>query len=212
MNFWVWKLSEDKIVSYYPNAEAVLCFARVACEDIRQEFGVRASNEVLCERANGRVTNRELLREIANSLFEAGQGKLIEGHLDVNISRNDLAARKKEFAWDDYDIPESMGIPGPQSKVLFSKFDLERDIVDRMLWLLGSGQFSLSDPNAGQQSDSGADVSAKFADRRIGFQVAQYHSDVAGKAGTRGSKLRREESRKENVGLPAAMFVNPMSM
>jgi hypothetical protein len=63
------------------------------------------------------------------------------------------------------------------------------------------------------KSDTGFQFPAtKFADRRIGFQVAQYHSDVDGKAGIRGSKLRREESRKENVGLPAAMFVNPMSM
>src|SRR5271165_7119732 len=75
MNFWVWKLREGKIVSYSPNAEGVLCFAEIACENIRKEFGVRASNEVLCELANGRVVNRELLREIANSLFRAGKGK-----------------------------------------------------------------------------------------------------------------------------------------
>jgi hypothetical protein len=140
------------MVSYSPNAAAVLCFARVACEDIRQEFGVRGSNEVLCELANGRVINRELLREIANRLFEAGQGKAIHKGLVVDISRSDLAARKKEFAWSEYDIPESMGIPAP-TKVPFSKFELERDVVDRMLRLLGYGRFSLIDPNAGQKSE-----------------------------------------------------------
>jgi hypothetical protein len=199
------------MVSYSPNAAAVLCFARVGCEDIRQEFGVRASNEVLCELANGRVINRELLREIANRLFEGGQGKAIQKGLVVDISRSDLAARKKEFAWGEYDIPESMGIPAP-TKVPFSKFDLERDIVDRMLRLLGYGRFSLIDPNAGQKNESGADVLAKFDDHRIAFQVRQYHSDVDGNTGTRGSSLRREESRKAAVGLLAPAFIKPISM
>ena len=40
MNFWVWKLREGKIFSYSPNAEGVLCFAEIACENICKEFGV----------------------------------------------------------------------------------------------------------------------------------------------------------------------------
>lgn len=219
MNFWVWKLREGKIFSYSPNAEGVLCFAEIACENIRKEFGVRASNEVLCELANGRVVNRELLREIANSLFKAVKGKRVQGkpiegkiqeYLVVDIGRSDLAARKKEFAWGDYDIPESMGIPAP-TKVSFRKFDLERGIVDRMLSLLGYGQVSLSDPNAGKP-ESGVDVLARLADRRIGFQVREYYSDVDQTAGPGGSYLRREESRKAKVGLPDPGFIKPISM
>src|ERR1700730_13161274 len=97
LNFWVWKLSKDptKIVSYCPNGAGVLCFVRVTCEDIRREFGVQTSNEVLCELANGRTINRELLREIANRLFESGQGKAIPEGFVVDIRRSDLSARKK---------------------------------------------------------------------------------------------------------------------
>jgi hypothetical protein len=150
-------------------------------------------------------------RETANRLFESGQEKAIPEGLVVDISRSDLSARKKEFAWGEYDIPESMGIPAP-TKRRFNKFEKELDIVDRMLRSLGHGRFSLSDPNAGQKSESGADVLAKFDDRRIGFQVAQYHSDVDGNTGTRGSSLRREESRKAAAGLLAPAFIKPISM
>jgi len=124
--------------------------------------------------------------------------------------RHDLAAREKEFAWGDYDIPESMGIPAP-TKMAFSKFDRESDIVDRMLKLLGYGQFSLSDPNAGKR-ESGVDVLASFADRQIGFQVREYYFDVDETTGPGGSDLRREESRKAKVGLPDPGFIKPISM
>jgi hypothetical protein len=72
----------------------------------------------------------------------SGQGEAISEGFVVDIGRSDLSARKKEFAWGDYDIPESMGIPAP-TKVSFRKFDLERGIVDRMLRLLGMGRFLL---------------------------------------------------------------------
>ena len=51
-----------------------------------------------------------------------------------------------------------------------------------MLSLLGYGQVSLSDPNAGKP-ESGVDVLARLADRRIGFQVREYYSDVDQTAG-----------------------------
>jgi hypothetical protein len=36
-----------------------------------------------------------------------------------------------------------------------AKFQLEQDIVNRFVRLLGYTQFSLSDPNAGQKADTG---------------------------------------------------------
>src|SRR5208283_7587 len=108
-----------------------VCVARVACEDIRQEFAVpHASNELLCDLATQREANRKTLSEIANSLFDAGQHTLIKGFLVVDMRRSDLAARRREFAWDQYDIPEAMGLTGPDPiKVAFSKFDVESDVV-----------------------------------------------------------------------------------
>lgn len=212
MNFSVWRLSDDStkilLVSAGPSG---VCVVRVACEDIRQEFGVRASNELLYEVARARVINREILSEIANSLFEAGQDTRIQGYLVVDISRGDLAARRKEFAWGEYAIPEAMGIPAPSPrKMAFSKFELERDIVEQMLRSLGYRQFFLCDPNT--KTESGADVLVKLDGRLIGFQVTQYHSDVGENAGTTGSSLRREESRKAAAGLPAPAFIKPISV
>jgi hypothetical protein len=55
-------------------------FVMVACEDIRQEFGVLdASNELLCQRARLRRTNKDALEEKANSLFDAGHYTLDQG-------------------------------------------------------------------------------------------------------------------------------------
>jgi hypothetical protein len=52
-----------------------------------------------------------------------------------------------------------------------SKFQLERDIVDRFVRLLGYTNFSLSDPNIGQKIDTGADVLVALNGRRYGIQV-----------------------------------------
>ncbi len=99
MIFGLWKRSETdstKIVSYTASAAGV-CVARVAYEDIRQAFGLPGvSNELLRARANARVTNKKALSEIATSLLEAGQAKRIYDYLVVDISRSDLATRKKE--------------------------------------------------------------------------------------------------------------------
>jgi hypothetical protein len=55
-------------------------------------------------------------------------------------------------------------------------------------------------------------VLASLADRRIGFQVREYYSDVDQTAGPGGSDLRCEESRKAKVGLPDPGFIKPISM
>jgi hypothetical protein len=188
---------------------ASVCVARVACEDIRQEFGVRLSNEDLLQLASVREVNKRTLSEIANSLFEAGQDTLIDVYHVVDIKRSHLAARKKEFAWGQYDIPDVLGIPKP-SKVRFTKFELESDIVDRMLRSLGCRDYFLCDPNAGQKTESGADVLTKLDGSLIGFQVTQYHSDVD--AVTGGSSVRREGSRKAARGLRAPAFIKPISI
>src|SRR5260221_3356337 len=136
MNFAVWKLSEDATkILLVSGSSAGVCVARIACEDIRQEFGVpRASNELLHELARVRETNRKTLSEIANSLFKAHQATLIEGFHVVDISRNDLAARRKEFAWGEYDIPEVMAVGTKHTKQTFSQFVHEWGTVDRILW------------------------------------------------------------------------------
>ena len=74
-------------------------------------------------RANARVTNKKALSEIATSLLEAGQAKRIYDYLVVDISRSDLATRKKEFAWSEDDIPESMGLEAKPTTVPFSQFE-----------------------------------------------------------------------------------------
>jgi len=65
MDFALWRLSETdltKMVSY--SADAGGCAARVA---FRQEFGVRTSNEVLCQLATQRGANWKTLSEKALS-------------------------------------------------------------------------------------------------------------------------------------------------
>jgi hypothetical protein len=204
MNFTVWKLSDDsaQILLVAASSKGV-CVASVACDDIREVFEVQASCDLLLNRAKIRESNRETLSDIANSLFEAGQDRLMEVFHVAHIRRNHLAARRREFAWSEYDIPEAMEIP-EASKVAFSKFEQEQDIVARMLRSL----VSLSDPNAGEKADTGVDVLVELVDRRVAFQVKQYHSD----AGTGGSSLRGEESRKASEGLSAAMSIKPCSM
>jgi len=181
------------------------CAARVAFKDIRQEFGVHASNELLCQLATQRAANCQTLSEIASNLFEAGRAKLVGPFHVVDISRSDFSGRKKDFAWGECDIPESMGIPAP-ARVKFRKFQEESDIADRMLNLLGYKQFFLCNPNDGQKTESGVDVLTKLDNQLIGFQVTQYHFDMGVQAGTKRSSARVEESRKRRAGLPATMW------
>jgi hypothetical protein len=213
MIFGLWKRSETdstKIVSYTASAAGV-CVARVAYEDIRQAFGLPGvSNELLRARANARVTNKKALSEIATSLLEAGQAKRIYDYLVVDISRSDLATRKKEFAWSEDDIPESMGLEAKPTTVPFSQFELESDIVYQLLMSLGYRHVFLCNPNEGQKFESGADVSTNLENRLTGFQVKEYRFDLG--TGKKGSKARGEESRKAADGLPAPMWVKPLSM
>ena len=90
-----------------------------------------------------------------------------------------------------------------------SKFQLERDITDRFLRELGYTHFALSDPNAGQKTETGADVLLGLNGIRYGIQVTQYHSDEGMNGGTKGSTLRREEANKSAVQLTYAMCGNP---
>ena len=103
-----------------------------------------------------------------------------------------------------------MGIPAP-TKRAFSKFEVESDIVDRMLMLLGHKDFFLCNPNDGQKVECGADVLTKL-DHLIGFQVTQYHFDLGMDAGTKRSRARVEESQRRRAGLPVAIFGTQFSM
>ena len=161
-------------------------------------------------RANARVTNKKALSEIATSLLEAGQAKRIYDYLVVDISRSDLATRKKEFAWSEDDIPESMGLEAKPTTVPFSQFELESDILYQLVMSLGYRHVFLCNPNEGQNFESGADVSTNLEHRLTGFQVKEYHFDLG--TGKKGSKARGEESRKAADGLPAPMWVKPLSM
>ena len=186
--------------------------ARVTYEDIRREFGVRVSNEELCDLATVRQCNRATLSEIATGLFGAGNFQEITGFQVVEIGRDDLATRRRDFAWGVSDIPESMGIELAPAELSFTKFDVERDIVGRLLSRLGHRDFSLSDPNAGGRIESGADVSADIGNPAVGFQVTQYQSDLRADSGSRGSRLRAREARRASIGLLTPAFVAPFSI
>lgn len=81
-------------------------FARVALEDIRKEFGVRVSDELLHDLARQREVNRRTLSEIATDLFQAKHHRLVQGYLPIaDITRNDLAARRNQFAWGRSPFP-----------------------------------------------------------------------------------------------------------
>ena len=73
----------------------------------------------------------------------------------IEIGRGELATAKGRFSRGESDSDASFG---QQSKTNAPKFDLERDIVDRFVRSLGHTQFSLTDPNACQKADTGADV------------------------------------------------------
>jgi hypothetical protein len=189
-------------------------FARVTLEDIRKEFGVRVPDELLHDLASQREVNRRTLSEIATNLFEAERYTLVQGYLPVaDISRNDLAARRNQFAWGRSPFPEVMGIvEGDRPKLSANerKEKQECDIVGRLLTILGHPKFSLSNPSA--NAESGADVLAKLDDSQIEFQVTQYHHDAGRNSGKTGSSSRGEESRRATVGLLTPMFINPLSM
>jgi hypothetical protein len=70
MDFSVWRQSNDRS-KMKAHASCGLNVARVANEDIRQEFGLRVSNQDLCDLATVRECNRKTLNEIATGLFEA---------------------------------------------------------------------------------------------------------------------------------------------
>ncbi len=189
-------------------------FARVALEDIRIEFGVPVPDELLHDLASQREVNRRALSEIATDLFEAKQHRLVQGYLPVaDISRNDLAARRNQFAWGRSPFPEAMGIVEPDPPKISAserKEKQECDIVGRLLTLLGHSQFSLSNPSA--KGESGADVLVRRDDSQIGFQVTQYHFDAGLNPGKTGSSSRGEESRRATVGLLTPMCVNSLPM
>jgi hypothetical protein len=88
------------------------------------------------------------------------------------------------------------------------KFQLEQDIVNRFVRLLGYIQFSLCDPNAGQKADTGADVLLNLNGRKYGIQVTLYHSDEGMNPTGKGSALRREEAQKK-AQQTYAMYGNP---
>jgi hypothetical protein len=171
MDFPKWTQSSDRRKMKAHATSGPNVAARAAYEDIRREFGVRASNEELCQLATIRQCNRTTLSEIATALFEAGRYQEITGFRVVEICRDDLAARRRDFAWGVSDIPEGMGIHLEPPNLSFSKFDGECDIVRRLLTLLGHRDFSLSDPNAGGKRESGADVRGDLGDWVVGFQV-----------------------------------------
>jgi hypothetical protein len=77
------------------------------------------------------------------------------------------------------------------------KFQLELEILDCFVRLLGYIIFSFPIPMAGQKTDSGADVSLTLDGRRYGIQVTKYHSDGGMRATGKGGLLRREEARKK---------------
>jgi hypothetical protein len=209
MNFAVQaRLSQDgtKIVSValdplpHPGV-----FAMISCDDIRQEFGVPdASNQLILDRANIRQTNTDALGEIANELFTAGCYSFRQGLHVVEITRSDLASRRDRFAWGQSDLPPSLGIQDRGVAVALSKFEKERFKVESLVRLLGYDNYSLSDPNL--NGETGVDVIVKFASGRVAFQVTDFHSDEA--KTSRGSEVRRYESRRVRDGLPAPSYIN----
>ena len=76
-----------------------------------------------------------------------------------------------------------------QPSCLFTKFDVERDIVGRLLSRLGHRDFSLGDPNAGGRIESGADVSADIGNPAGG--IPGYSIPVGP---TSGFRLKRKQA------------------
>jgi len=83
------------------------------------------------------------------------------------------------------------------------KFGLESALVTRLLEALGlSG--ALSDPKKTYGRETGADVEVRFAARRIGVQVTEYHGDEGGSG---GSALRAQEESDAAKGIIRGYFV-----
>ena len=60
VDFWKWRVSNEdptKMVSLSTCLMGV-CAARLTCKDIRHEFGIRVSNDILCDLVTIRETNR----------------------------------------------------------------------------------------------------------------------------------------------------------
>jgi hypothetical protein len=93
-----------------------------------------------------------------------------------------------------------------------TKFDQEREIVDRFLRLLGCSNFSLHDPNVSQGSETGADVSAVLDGKRYGIEVTLLHSDEGSSSTQRGSELRHQEAKFKNSTVSYAAWGNPNPM
>jgi hypothetical protein len=181
-------------------------FAMISCDDIRREFGVpNASNELLLNRANIRQTNTDALGEIANELFTAGRYSIRQGLHVVEITGSDLASRKDRFAWGRSDLPPCLGIQDHGAAVALSKFEKEKFKIESLVCLLGYDNFSLYDPNS--NGETGVDVIVDLPSGCVAFQVTDFHSDEA--KTSRGSEIRRYESRRVRDGLPAASYINP---
>jgi hypothetical protein len=184
-------------------------YATVSCADIREEFGLRdTSNDLLRDRASVRQTNKDALEELANGLFASGNYTTVQGTPVVRISRPDLATKKDRFAWGNSDLPPILGIPtrGPRT-ISPEKFEVEKLKVESLMALLGHHNFNSLNPNL--KEETGVDVVNELNDRRIGFQVTDFHSDEVGEAAQGGSGLRRDENKRVKQGLPAVAYVNP---
>ena len=183
-------------------------WATVACEDIRQEFGIAgASNDVLLQRASIRQTNKEALGEIATNLLEAGRYTLLQGIRVIDISRADLAAKKNQFAWGQSDLPPMLGVLEQDlTNVTAKQFEVEKSKVEGLMRLLSYSNFITIDPNL--KGETGVDVVVEYDGGHLAFQVSDFHSDEGTDLARKGSALRRQESKKAKDGLPAAMYVN----
>jgi hypothetical protein len=92
------------------------------------------------------------------------------------------------------------------------KFHEERDIVERLLLLLGHRGFSLHNPNVPPAAETGADVLALLNGQRYGVQVTVLHTDEGQNLKHRGSTLRHQEARFKGTTQPYAAWGNPNPM
>jgi hypothetical protein len=93
-----------------------------------------------------------------------------------------------------------------------TKFHEEKEIVERLLRLLGCRNFSLHDPNAQPGAETGADVLVVLDGKRYGVQVTLLHTDEGLSSSQKGSELRRQEARFKNNTQPYAAWGNPRPM
>jgi hypothetical protein len=93
-----------------------------------------------------------------------------------------------------------------------SKFQLESEIVDRFLRILGYPNFSLRDPNAPPATETGADVLVILDGKRYGVQVTVLHTDEGLDQSRKGSEPRHQEAAFKNSTQPYAAWGNPNPM